>query len=139
MPDIALVSCARKKQSNPIAAKDLYNSDWFLKARTYVEQQGWDWYILSAKYGLLHRDRIIEPYELCLNKLPTKSRRQWAEQVFEQILQVSPQRGTVRVFAGEKYRQHLTILLKEAAYTVEIPLLGLGIGQQLAWFNSHLY
>jgi hypothetical protein len=90
MPDIALVSCARKKQSNPIAAKDFYNSDWFLKARSYVEQQGWDWYILSAKYGLLHRDRIIEPYELCLNKLPAKSRRLWAEQVFEQILQVSP-------------------------------------------------
>ncbi len=136
MLSITLVSCVGLKQNQPSPAKDLYKSAWFVKARVYVEQQGWDWYIISAKYGLLHRDRIVEPYELCLTKMPALKRQQWAERVFAQVSQVLPERSTVRLLAGKRYREYLVPLLEAASYTVEIPLLGLGIGQQLAWFNA---
>src|SRR5690606_9611227 len=34
------VSCVSGKLSRPAPAKDLYISDWFLKARRYVESKG---------------------------------------------------------------------------------------------------
>lgn len=134
---ITLVSCVGKKRSESSPAKDLYQSPWFLKARHYVESRKWEWYVISAKYGLVHCDQILEPYEQTLNNMPAEERKAWASGVFEQILQNFPSGGKVRFFAGERYREYLTPLLENAGYTVEIPLQGLGIGQQLAWFDSH--
>ncbi|MBD2560709.1 MULTISPECIES: DUF6884 domain-containing protein [Nostoc] len=136
MSSITIVACAKSKNNQPSYAKELYKSLWFIKARAYVEQQKWDWYIISAKYGLLHTDKLIEPYELTLNNMKATERRQWSEKVFKEILQVLPEKGTVRFFAGKKYREYLVPLLQEVGYTVEIPLRGLGIGQQLAWFSN---
>jgi len=136
MSSITIVSCVKSKKNQPSSAKDLYKSLWFRKARAFVEQQKWDWYIVSAKYGLLHTDKIIEPYELTLNNMKAIERKQWSKKVFKEILQVFPEKGTVRFFAGKKYREYLVPLLQEVGYTVEIPLMGLGIGQQLAWFSN---
>lgn len=135
---ITLVSCVGKKQLGASLAKDLYQSPWFIKARHYVESQNWDWYVISAKYGLVHHDEILEPYEQTLNNTPAEERKVWASRVFEQILKKFPNGGKVKIFAGEYYREYLVPLLESAGYTVEIPLKGLGIGQQLAWFDSQL-
>jgi len=35
-PSIFLVSCVAKKRDHPMAAGDLYCSDWFQKARAYA-------------------------------------------------------------------------------------------------------
>jgi len=43
-----LVACASTKQSKPTRARDLYCSDWFLKARAYVEGQHAPWLISRA-------------------------------------------------------------------------------------------
>lgn len=56
--------------------------------------------------------------------------------MFKEILQVFPEKGTVRFFAGKRYREYLVPLLQEVGYTVEVPLMGLRIGQQLAWFSN---
>lgn len=56
-----LVSCVGDKHSKPLPARELYRSDWFLKARAYVEAQGEEWFILSAKYGLVSPDQVIAP------------------------------------------------------------------------------
>ncbi|TVP63447.1 MAG: hypothetical protein EA343_08015 [Nodularia sp. (in: Bacteria)] len=137
MNSITLISCVGKKQSHSCPAQDLYQSTWFLKARAYVERQQWDWYILSAKHGFLHRDKIIEPYNQTLNKMPIFERKLWAEQVFADICQVLPKESLIKIFAGLKYREFLVPCLKQIGYTVEIPLEPLKIGQQLAWFNFH--
>ena len=34
------------------AARDLYISNWFVKARDYVESTRCSWFIFSAKYGM---------------------------------------------------------------------------------------
>ena len=62
-----LVSCVKTKLPRRAAAKDLYISDWFRKARACVESTGCPWAILSAEYGLLHPDEVIRPYEKTLN------------------------------------------------------------------------
>lgn len=65
---ICLVSCVGTKRATPTPAKDLYQSDWFTKARTYAKSIG-SWFILSAKYGVVHPDEVIEPYEMTLNAM----------------------------------------------------------------------
>jgi Family of unknown function (DUF6884) len=69
VPIICLVSCVGLKQVNPAAAKDLYRSAWFINARSYAEGIGPDWFILSAKHGLVCPDDLIAPYEQTLNTM----------------------------------------------------------------------
>lgn len=135
--EIALVSCVSAKRTESSPAKDLYQSSWFIKARKYVETHNLQWYILSAKYGFVSPNEIIEPYEKTLNSLPAEERRQWSLKVFANVKSALPNGGLVRFFAGEKYRDYLIPLLEKAGYTVEVPLQGLGIGQQLSWFNLY--
>ena len=37
---ITLVACTKEKAAHPCAARDLYVSDWFKKARAYAEALG---------------------------------------------------------------------------------------------------
>jgi hypothetical protein len=68
---IALISCTKKKRSYPCAAKEMYEpSSLFTKAVAFVEKKGYDdWFILSAKYGLLAKDMVIDPYDVTLNQM----------------------------------------------------------------------
>jgi hypothetical protein len=58
-----LVSCVSKKRCTPAPAREFYTSDWFLKARDYVERDGSPWFILSAKYGLVSPSQILRPVQ----------------------------------------------------------------------------
>ena len=78
---VYLVSCVKGKRRRPARAKDLYTSDWFKKARAYVETGFTPWFILSAKYGLVAPNRIIRPYDVTLLRMSAKQRRAWSSAV----------------------------------------------------------
>jgi hypothetical protein len=132
-----LVSCVGKKQDRASPAGDLYQSDWFKKARAYAETVGNRWYILSAKHGLLDPSQAIEPYEMTLNTMDSPTRQKWARRVLCQIADNIPT-GKVIILAGRRYREFLRSPMQDRGYSVEVPMEGLGIGQQLAWLNSQL-
>ena len=133
---LTLIACVSLKQTQLCRAKDLYRSPWFIKARAYVEQQGEDWYILSAQHRLLRPEQIIEPYDLTLSKMSIQQRKQWADEVFKQIKRAAIEPTRIRFLAGQRYRKYLEPMLWQAGYDIEVPLMGLRIGQQLAWFNA---
>lgn len=56
---IVLVSCVSEKRAAPSPTCDLYTSDWFTKVARYAGQIADEWFILSAKYGLVHPDKTI--------------------------------------------------------------------------------
>jgi len=130
-----LVSCVGKKLTYPSVAADLYQSDWFVKARSYAEQKGNRWYILSAQHGLIDPTQQVAPYEKTLTTMSIEERRTWAQQTFEQLKRKVP-RGKVVILAGQKYRENLVPLMLSAGYNVDVPMRGLGIGQQLAWLMN---
>ena len=134
-----LVSCVKTKLPRRAAAKDLYISDWFRKARACVESTGCPWAILSAEYGLLHPDEVIRPYEKTLNAMPVAERRPWANEVLESMDPFLRDIDTVVFFAGERYRELLEPGLRGWGVDVVVPMLGLGLGQQLAWLNDCLH
>lgn len=127
-----LVSCVSKKSDIPQQSKNLYKSDWFIKARKWAEKNGDRWYILSAKYGLLDPEKIIEPYNMTLSTMSSDARREWGVVVTEQIKNRIKFPSKIILLAGQKYREHIDL----HNYIADIPMKGLGIGQQLQWLNN---
>ena len=132
------VSCVSKKQTKPTAAKDLYISDLFSKARSYVENKGAPWFILSAKYGLVPSNEIINPYDLTLNKMGVADRRRWANQVLEQFDAQESKPRRIVMLAGARYREFIEPSLKSMGIEVVVPMEGLRIGEQLSWLGHQV-
>jgi cytoplasmic iron level regulating protein YaaA (DUF328/UPF0246 family) len=137
MGKIALVSCVGKKQHYPCAAKDLYQSTWFIKAKTYAEKHYSIWFILSAQHGLVEPSDVISPYNKTLKSISSEARKEWAQSVFDEIKRLTNNSSEIHIFAGDIYRKNLVPKLNDAEYVVVIPLNGLAIGKQLSWFNDH--
>ena len=133
-----LVSCVGQKLSVPAPAADLYTSAWFRKARSYVAKSGEPWLILSAKYGLVHPDKVIEPYDVTLNTMPVADRREWARKVFADLESYLAGVETVVFLAGKRYRQFLEVALAAKGVTVSVPMEGLRIGEQLSWLEREI-
>jgi hypothetical protein len=134
---VYLISCVSKKAKQSCPARELYTSDWFLKARRYAEASGCHWFILSAEYGLVAPDRVIAPYNRTLNTMPVAQRRVWAERVSKQIEVAMPRLSHVVFLAGERYREFLAGHLTDRDVVVSVPMEGLGIGEQLSWLKHH--
>ena len=137
MGTVYLVSCVGQKRSQPAAARDLYRSAWFMKARSYVEASGRPWFILSAEYGLVAPDTVIEPYEKTLNTMGVAARREWAAMVARQLCEEVRRADRIVVLAGARYREFLMPVLSRMADVVEVPMEGLRIGEQLRWLTGH--
>lgn len=135
---IALVACVSRKTSRSLPAKDLYISDWFRKASAYARRVANEWYILSAKYGLVSPDTTIEPYDETLNRMPAAARRAWARRVLKDLSQVLRPGDHVVILAGKRYRENLVGPIQQMGCSVEIPMEGLGIGKQLSWLKRQL-
>ena len=133
-----LVSCVGRKLSFPAPAKDLYDSSLFHKSRAYVEGFAQPWHILSAKYGLLDLDQVIDPYDLTLNKMLAVDRRRWAEMVMSQMQPHLDGVEAVVFLAGQRYREFLEPKLIERGIVVFVPMEGLTIGKQLSWLNAQI-
>ena len=136
---IGLVSCSKLKLSSPRPAESLYISPLFRMAKSYVKRCYDRWYILSAKYYLVEPGRIIEPYDETLNGRRAAERRLWSSRVYRQLRAVLPPPRKCRIFfhAGRHYYEHLVRWLSADGYACEVPLAGLGIGQQLKWYKCH--
>ncbi len=82
MKKIILISCVKEKLKTPANAKDLYISDLFKKSYRYAQLLKPDnIFILSAKYGLLKPEEIIEPYEETLNNKGSDEIKEWSIKV----------------------------------------------------------
>lgn len=133
-PSLYLVSCVSQKATEPCAARDLYQSDWFRKARAYVEALRAPWRILSAEHGVVHPDQTIGPYDRTLATMPAHQRQLWAHWVSRQLSQFTFPPNVV-FLAGENYRHPdlMQWLRATRGAAVDVPMAGLGIGQQKAW------
>ena len=139
MRSIYLVSCARTKREEPAAASDLYVSALFSKSKELAQGRSDEWFILSAKHGLLPPEKVVEPYEVTLKTMSCGERLKWAERVFADLVKcTNPNTDRITILAGSSYRQDLLPLLERAGYSVETPIAGLSIGRQLQWLNNRL-
>ncbi len=134
---VYLVSCVSQKRKQVCRARELYVSDWFLKARRYAEASGCRWFILSAEYGLVAPDQVIAPYERTLNTMPVAERRAWAERVSERLAAAVPEVSHVVFLAGKRYREFLARYLTDRGVAVSVPMERLRFGEQLSWLGQY--
>ena len=131
---VALVACVAGKRDAPAPAAELYTSDWFQKARRWVERHARAWHILSARHGLLDPDEVIEPYEERLNPSDGRALYHWGWRVACQLLSRYPDPTTFVILAGRTYRRHLLPMLRvKGDHETIVPMEGLGIGEQKRW------
>ena len=136
--DVALVQCVSEKLNYPTKARELYISPWFTKAAAYAICVSEEWRILSAEYGLVLPDQTIAPYDKTLKDTPVRERRLWATRVIPELGRVVRPGDRVLMLAGVKYREFLVDPLLEFGCSVDIPMKGMKIGEQLHWLTEQL-
>ncbi|MGU3394203.1 DUF6884 domain-containing protein [Priestia sp. D51] len=136
---IALVSCTKVKANYPCVTREMYQqSTLFKKAIKFIEQRDYDdWFVLSAKYGILKQHEVIEPYDLTLNNMKASERKIWAELVLKQIENMKLNLSHIDFYMGIKYRQYLIPALEQKGIKCTVPLQGRGIGEQLKFYTEN--
>ena len=135
MDVIGLVQCGAQKKATAAPAKDLYISSLFKKSKSFVESKCDKWFILSAKYGLLLPEQVVEPYNETLKSYSVKERAIWAESIFEDISKHINSGDKIIFLAGNCYGQFLIPKLQAMGIQIEVPMKGLRIGEQLHYLD----
>lgn len=129
---VALIGCSASKLPGKHKARDLYTGDLFKKSVAYAEATCDRWLILSAFYGLLDPDRVVESYDLALGDLSFQGRCEWGAKAKAKLLAQFGTGDAIVLLAGRVYRDSLDLQLEEVFSRIDVPLEGLGIGEQKA-------
>lgn len=132
MATIGLVACSASKLDEISPAAELYTGDLFGKSREYVEAHCDAWLILSAMWGVVRPDGLLAPYELYLAAQPKCARDGWNARVVDQLETLIDPEDTLVCLAGSVYRAWVPA----SPWRVDVPMRGLGIGQQKAWLKA---
>lgn len=135
---VGLVGCGALKRPERAPARELYTGELFRRASSYAEEHYDAWWVLSARWGLVHPDTVLAPYnERLSGRRP--ARLAWGREVARDLelvlcrLYAVVDMDDVELYAhaGREYREPL----EAAGLVLVAPLAGLGIGQQLAWYG----
>ena len=135
---IGLVGCVKDKEPEPAAARRLYRSPLFRGRKAWVQRSCSSWFILSAKYGLIHPDRWIEPYDQTLKDASPAQRRVWSQEVLAELTRYlgDVSGAVIEIHAGVEYRDSgLVAGLEDRGAVVEVPTEGLSLGEQLHFYG----
>lgn len=131
------IGCVKLKNKGKLKAKDKYNSPLFKKELAYAKKltSGNNIYILSAKYGIISLDTIIDDYDLTLNKCKEHDRQRWAYQVIKKAENYGIKKDEKIIFlCGNNYSKYL----KKYYKNFEDPTYGLSLGNTLKWYNNNI-
>lgn len=136
MAKIVLISCVSKKLNHKARAQDIYISPLFKMNLKFSKSFNPDKvFILSAKHGLIWLDKEIEPYDKTLNLMHSTERKEWANNVLQDLKKIVDLDKDEFIFlAGENYRKYLIPHIKN----YKIPLEGLSIGRQLQYLKRKI-
>ena len=129
----------KSKLAHAAPAAELYVSPLFRGRRAYVERSCGRWLVLSALHGVVRPDAVLEPYDVTLNDASRAERRVLGAEVLRQLDdELGSCAGlTFEIHAGANYTDFgLVSGLRSRGATVEQPVAGLSMGQQLAFYAA---
>lgn len=146
----ALIGCSKKKRTTKdpfkdmIPARDLYTSDLFQKRVAHVESRGLPWMILSAKSGCVTPRTPLRVYDHTIRDKEQIDLAAWAtgcatmfiDHLYYDHGARDLRTVAVEIHAGKAYLNPLADILKTLGVTVYVPVYGMGIGQQLAYYSE---
>lgn len=133
---IALISCSKEKVDYPCPAHELYGaSTLFSLSYQYAKQYADRIYILSAKYGLVPENQVLEPYNQTLKEMSRSQQLQWGNAVIQALRRECDTENDHFVFlAGSTYYRDLLPQLPHYS----LPLEGMRMGERLAHLKQLL-
>lgn len=133
---IAILTCGAAKQQVPAKAIDIYVGNVFRKKLAYIQAfyPDVDIYILSAKYGIIPADLVIEPYDQMVPLREDDFFREWSQMVTEQ-LQSFDKTEDIVFLGNQHYYKPIDSYFVGKKYA---PLLGLKPGYQLMKLTDEL-
>ena len=108
---LVLIACSKRKADRPRKAKELYLGRLFQEAKQFAERRGYEYRIISAKFGLIDPDTIIAPYDQTIRTKEDLLRVR--ELVLPRLEKMMERFERIIVFGGKKYRQVLEPLWDE--------------------------
>jgi len=132
-----LVGCGKTKAPRRSRARDLYTGSLFRACRAHAEQHGTSWRILSAAFGVVRPEKVLDPYD---RKLPQArgEREAWGINAAT-LLTSDPELSAgfrVVCLAGADYADPVLEVLRARGIECEEPLRGLGLGKRLQWLKE---
>ena len=115
---VIVTACGSKKENSPHPAWRLYTSSRIRYLYKKSKELGYPFYILSAKYGLVHSEDILEPYDEIL----TEER---AKDLVPQVAEVLRNFEIVVYYRGGARTMYL-YLIKEASKIAGTRLVSFG-------------
>lgn len=149
VPLTVLVACSAAKQPLRCTAENMYIGRNFRLSRELAQSLEADWWILSAKHGLIHPTTEIDPYDVTV---PTRTgddkerylrlRARIANRMFAQFPNDQPRKmlvlapkAYVALLPRRDLRKWEIGYYPDVAYRYILPLAGKGIGQQTQWIK----
>lgn len=128
--NIALISCSKEKKNYACPAHELYSaSTLFSLSYQYAKEHTDKIYILSAKYGLVDENRILEPYDQTLSEMNRTEQLVWADRVLQDLQrECRLESDHFIILAGNNYSKDLIPFLPNHS----LPLDGLRMGERMA-------
>lgn len=134
MTTVYIIACSARKSrllesGSRLPAREAYMGQAFRFSRDAVERRGAPYFILSAHYGLLAPDSVIENYNVKMS--PLSPGDQWDtcfDNVTDDQLHQLRAADRVVVLGSRLYADAAAVLLRRP---VEAPLAGLPIGRML--------
>lgn len=136
MHSLYLITCSKEKRQKKAPAKELYTSARFKYARKLAEEHADQWFILSAKHGLLQPSDLITPYDMCLHELDKTTKHKWCQMVINQL---APHlnKDTQVVYLGEEgYVQAISLWLEKKNIHIFIPFRYLAEKKRIPWLKQ---
>lgn len=138
MSRVILIGCGKTKQPYVLQARDLYKGPLFVKRRAYAEASGEPWAILSALHGLVLPEQTLRPYDKTVTT--DAAVRNLAELLAFQLREDGAWAhvDAVEIHAGALYVEAFMRATRKISrdVAIDVPLRGLGIGKQLAWYGK---
>lgn len=118
---IVFVGCGVTKMKNACKVKKMYAGNYFQTclayAQTFTTQD--NIYVLSANYGLLPLEKVIEPYNKTLKNMTPKEKQDWKNMVIQQMESIGINKDTEVVFiCGKNYHS----LFSDYFHNIILPL-----------------
>jgi hypothetical protein len=157
---LMLIGCTKNKHDagyntqtgGRVVPEQLYRSALFSKRLDYAEERGLRWAVLSAKYGVWFPNIALKPYDKTFAEMHAAEIAAWhvgvAMRLIEELWEpfnlkesndaLKPSELTIEIHAGADYCHPLTEILEAIGVKIELPLKGLGIGEQLAWYGKQV-
>jgi hypothetical protein len=130
---IAVTPCGSKKKDQADVACRLYTGPYFKKCIGYAFQKvgAQNTYILSAKYGLVRPNEVLEPYDVHMQDPSSVG----VASVRSDARRFSLLNESAIILGGKDYRQVALKVWPNA----ETPLQGKGgMGEQMKWLNHQI-